>query len=108
MNLKKNLLTRLTVKFLVNFILYTYYKVIMVVRVINFFYENLMRLLCIRKFQKKEKLRKSGYIVDFPNDFYTYPYGYSVIRRSIWNPTVYTRYGKTYTIDDIKNMYNIN
>ena len=80
----------------------------MVFRVINFLYENLMRLLCIRKFEKKEKLRNYGYIVDFPNDFYTYPYGYSVYQKSIWNPTIYTRYGRTYTINDIKNIYNIN
>ena len=79
----------------------------MVVRVINFFYENLMHLLCVRKFQKKEKLRKTGYIVDFPSDFETYSNGYSVYQRSIWNPPVYTRYGKTYTIEDVKKSYNI-
>ena len=78
--------------------------VTMVVRVIGFFYENLLRLFCIRRFQKKENLRKSGYIVDFPRDFYTNSYGYSVYQRSIWEPAVYTRYGKTYTIQNIKKI----
>ena len=78
----------------------------MVVRVINFFKENLMSLFCIRKFEKKEKLKKSGYIVDFPFDFYTYPHGYLVYKGSIWDPTVYSKYGKTYSIEDLKRSYN--
>lgn len=79
----------------------------MVVRVINFLYENLLRFSCVRKFEKKVNLRNSGYIVDYPSDFYTYQYGYSVDQRSIWNPIVYTKYGKTYSIRDIKKKYNI-
>ena len=50
----------------------------MVVRVINFLYENLLRFSCVRKFEKKDNLRNAGYIVDYPSDFYTYQDGYSV------------------------------
>ena len=66
-----------------------------------YLFENIIRILCIRKIEKKNKLRKSGYIVDFPDDYYTYPYGYSNTTRSIWDPTVYSRYGKTYSYHDI-------
>ena len=79
----------------------------MVVREIEYIKENILRILCIRKFEKKEKLRKQGYIVDFPIDFYTYEYGYSTYQKNIWNPTIYTRYGKTYTIKEIKKKYKI-
>lgn len=79
----------------------------MIVRVINFFKENFMRLFCFRKYKKKEKLRKSDYILDFPSDFYTYPYGYSVYQRSILDPVVYTKYGRTYTFAELIKSYNI-
>ena len=77
------------------------------VSVINYIQENIARILCIRKFEKKVKFKKQGYIVDFPEDFYTYEYGYSVYQKNIWNPIVYTKCGKTYTFEEIKKIYNI-
>ena len=72
----------------------------------HFCCENVLRLLCIRKHEKKNKLRKTGYIVDKPDDYH--PDLYSKTTRSCWDVTVYSKYGKSYSIEELYKKYNIN
>jgi hypothetical protein len=54
----------------------------------------------INHYQQKNKLRKSGYIVDPPLEYFLYPNEYSTYTRHFWSPTIYTKYGKTYTYEE--------
>lgn len=72
----------------------------------HFCCENVLRLLCIRKHEKKNKLKKAGYIVDKPHDYH--PDLYSKTTRSCWDVTVYSKYGKSYSIEEVYKKYKIN
>jgi len=61
---------------------------------------------CSRYNKKKDNLRKGGYIVDKPLECYLYPHRYSINRKHIWDVTTYTKYGKTYTYDELFNNSN--
>jgi len=56
---------------------------------------------CYRYYKKKNKLRESGYIVDPPLEYFFHPERYSVYQRHIWDVTTYTKYGRTYTYEEI-------
>ena len=52
-------------------------------------------------YKKKNNLRNSGYMVDPPFEYFFYPERYSVYKRHSWAPTTYTKYGTTYTYEEI-------
>ena len=56
-----------------------------------------------RYYENKDKLRKSGYNVDPPVEYFFHPERYSVYTRHKWSPTTYTKYGRTYTYEEIIN-----
>ena len=56
-----------------------------------------------RYYKKKNHLRKSGYIVDPPVEFYFFPERYSVLKRNKWLPITYTKYGTSHTYEKIIN-----
>jgi len=78
----------------------------MISKLSYFFIENILRIFCIRKYQKKENFKKAGYIVDKPPNYNSN--NYSKITRSWWDVTVYNKYGKRYSVEDINKMYNLN
>jgi len=51
--------------------------------------------------QKKHKLHESGYIVDPPLEYFFHPEKYSTYKRHWYSPTIYTKYGMTYTYEEI-------
>ena len=78
----------------------------MISKISLFIFENILRIFCIRKYQKKNNLKKTGYTVDKPPNYNSNTY--SKITRSCWDVTVYNKYGKKYTIEDINKKYNLN
>ena len=52
-------------------------------------------------FEKMYRLNKSGYNVIPSFDYYCNPHSYSVYKRNYWSPKTYTKYGKTYTYEEI-------
>lgn len=51
--------------------------------------------------QAKYNLYKGGYNVDPPLEYFFHPEKYSKYKRHWYSPTVYTKYGKTYTYEEI-------
>ena len=45
---------------------------------------------CCRYYKKKDKLRKSGYTIDPPVEYFFHHERYSVYQRHAWAPTTYT------------------
>ena len=65
-------------------------------------------IFCYRYYKKKDNLRKSGYKVDPPWDYYINPQNYSVMQtHGPHDVTTYTKYGKTYTLEEILNKEHI-
>ena len=56
-----------------------------------------------RYYKKKNDLRETGYIVDPPLEYFFHPERYSVYQRNYWDVTTYTKYGRTYTAEEIIN-----
>ncbi len=56
---------------------------------------------------KKEKLRKSGYTVDKPDDFDYDNWG-SIQTHGMWDVPIYYKYGKTYSYQELRKIMREN
>lgn len=70
--------------------------------ILNNFLELVLKFFCFRSLKKKRGLQKCGYNTTLPIDSLFNPNKYgSLSRNSLWEPTVYYKYGKTYNPEDL-------